>query len=109
MKVLSDERQAQIASKEPDPASFAEKRDSISRVMQTLEGLPGPQEEAIRLKFHQGLKYREIGEVMEISASNVGFLIHQGINSLREELSSHHPGLGRNHRRRCGRLPGATT
>jgi RNA polymerase sigma-70 factor (ECF subfamily) len=48
--------------------------------------LPARQAEAIRLKFQQRLSYRDIAQVMNISESNVGYLIHIGIRSLRDHV-----------------------
>lgn len=73
-------------SGEPGPAGEAETRDSASRVLRELSGLPENQREVLRLKFQHGLSYREIAGVTELSVSNVGFLIHRGLKSLRERL-----------------------
>ena len=56
--------------------------------MQTdlLERLPHNQQEVIRLKFQQGLSYKEIAAITELSASNVGYLIHTAVKKLRAEL-----------------------
>ena len=48
--------------------------------------LPENQREVLRLKFQCGLKYREISEVTGLSVSNVGFLIHTAISTLRKDL-----------------------
>jgi RNA polymerase sigma factor (sigma-70 family) len=51
-----------------------------------LARLSANQQEVIRLKFQQGLKYREIAAVTGLSVSNVGFLIHTGLKKLRAAL-----------------------
>jgi RNA polymerase sigma factor (sigma-70 family) len=53
---------------------------------QVLSGLSANQQEVIRLKFQQGLKYREIAALTGLSVSNVGFLIHTGIKQMRKAL-----------------------
>jgi RNA polymerase sigma-70 factor (ECF subfamily) len=55
----------------------------LSRAMSRLSA---NQQEVIRLKFQQGLKYREIAAVTGLSISNVGFLIHTGIKQMRKAL-----------------------
>jgi RNA polymerase sigma-70 factor (ECF subfamily) len=40
------------------------------------------------LKFQQGLSYKEIGKVTGHSVSNVGFLIHTGMKTLRGKVAS---------------------
>ena len=40
----------------------------------------------MRLKFQNGLSYKEISRVTELSVSNVGYLIHTAIQKLRQQL-----------------------
>jgi RNA polymerase sigma factor (sigma-70 family) len=55
---------------------------------QELKRLPENQQEVIRLKFQEGLSYREISEVTGLSVSNVGYLLHIGIKNLRDAMTS---------------------
>jgi RNA polymerase sigma factor (sigma-70 family) len=73
---------------EPSPAAAAETRDSVARAMQFLDLLPPNQREVIRLKFQSGLSYQEISRVTKLSVTNVGFLIHTGIKTLRQKLTA---------------------
>jgi RNA polymerase sigma-70 factor (ECF subfamily) len=50
--------------------------------------LPANQREVLYLKFQQGLSYKEIGKVTGHSVSNVGFLIHTGMKTLRGKVAS---------------------
>ena len=60
----------------------------MSRVLGILETLPANQQEVIRLKFQNDLTYREISQVTELSVSNVGFLIHTGLKTVRRKLDA---------------------
>ena len=71
----------------PDPADAAARGDSVSQVLRSLAQLPPVQQEVIRLKFQHGLSYREIGEVLNLTATNVGFLIHTGLKTVRRRLA----------------------
>lgn len=71
----------------PGPAEAAERTDSVSLVLKCLADLPPVQQEVIRLKFQHGLSYRAIGEVLNLTATNVGFLIHTGLQTLRNRLT----------------------
>jgi len=71
-----------------DPASAASGREEASGVLRWLNQLPEDQQEAIRLKFQEGMSYRQISEVTGHSVSNVGFLIHAGMKELRARLSA---------------------
>jgi RNA polymerase sigma-70 factor (ECF subfamily) len=51
-----------------------------------VDGLPDNQQEVVRLKFQNGLSYREISCITKLSVSNVGYLIHTAIQKIRAEL-----------------------
>jgi len=76
------------ASQEPEPSTVLEKKEELSRVLGILETLPLNQQEVIRLKFQNGLSYREIGEVTSLSIGNVGFLLHTGLKTVRQKLDA---------------------
>jgi RNA polymerase sigma-70 factor (ECF subfamily) len=69
-----------------DPAVRVEQRDSQSRAMDLMAHLPPNQQEALRLKFQHSLTYKEIAAVMGESESNVGWLIHSGLKTLRMKM-----------------------
>ena len=69
-----------------DPSAVAEDHDEARRARALLDCLPDNQQEVIRLKIEHGLKYREISEVTGLSVSNVGYLLHQGLTTLRRQL-----------------------
>lgn len=75
-----------VESPAPSPAAVLEKRETSQNVLQLLEALPPNQQEVIRLKFQDGLSYREISRVTGHSVGNVGFLIHTGLKAIRENL-----------------------
>lgn len=70
----------------PDPGLAAETRDSHDRVLQFMATLPENQREVVRLKFQNGLSYKEIAEVTDLSVGNVGFLLHTALKTLRTRL-----------------------
>ncbi|MDB6025004.1 MAG: polymerase sigma factor, sigma-70 family [Verrucomicrobiales bacterium] len=76
------------ASADPSPALAAETRDTTANALQFLNALPPNQREVIRLKFQSGLSYQEISRVTELSVTNVGFLIHTGIKTLRQKMNT---------------------
>ena len=52
-----------------------------------LETLPTNQREVIRLKFQNGFSYQEISRISGHSVSNVGYLIHTGLKTIRGQLA----------------------
>lgn len=74
---------------DPSPLDRLEQLDDASRVLRMLEDLPPNQREVIRLKFQNGFSYKEISRISGLSVSNVGFLIHTGLKTLRGRLGVH--------------------
>jgi len=77
-----------VTSTSSDPARLTEQRDATSHVLKQLARLPANQQEVLRLKFQHGLSYREVSAVTGLSETNVGFLIHTGLKTLRERLAT---------------------
>lgn len=86
MSRLSDDQAGRQPSPTPGPFDLAEQRDLGARALELLETLPPNQREVIRLKFQNGFSYREISRISGHSVSNVGYLIHVGIKTLRGQL-----------------------
>src|SRR5262245_16959176 len=78
---LEEERATEMPAKAGGPEAGIS-----SDLSGALSRLSANQQEVIRLKFQQGLKYREIAAVTGLSVSNVGFLIHTGLKKLRAAL-----------------------
>jgi len=89
MTQLSDEQVHRCLSPNPSPADVAEHRESAARVLDLMERLPASQREVIRLKFQNGFSYREISRISGQSVTNVGYLIHIGLKTIRGQLQPH--------------------
>ena len=77
------------------PPEAVEKKETAGRMLHAVGHLPENQQEVIRLKFQEGLSYREIGRVIKLSPSNVGYLIHTALKALRASMKSR-PGMAPN-------------
>lgn len=86
MKPLGDLQLETVESREPSPADAAEQRESSGRVRELLATLPTNQQEVVRLKFQNGLSYREISSVTNLTVTNVGFLLHTAVKTIRERM-----------------------
>ena len=86
MTRLSDDQVQQRASEAPGPLEVVERREASTRVLDLVETLPPNQREVIRLKFQNGFSYQEISRISGLSVSNVGYLLHVGLKSLRHQL-----------------------
>lgn len=72
----------------PSPAALAERHDTVSLALRLLGSFPPNQQEVVRLKFQNGLSYAEISRVTQLTVSNVGFLLHTAIKTLRQRLKT---------------------
>jgi RNA polymerase sigma-70 factor (ECF subfamily) len=86
MTRLDDGLGAGAVAAEPPAASGS--MAEAPRLQALVSALPARQQEAVRLKFQAGLSYREIAEVMDTTANNVGVLLHTAIKSIRGRLEA---------------------
>lgn len=91
MNRLSDEHAALLDAPAGSPAGLAERADAVIAVTAAMRSLSANQQEVIRLKFQHGLSYKEISAVTGLTVTNVGFLIHAGLKSLRGQLADENP------------------
>ena len=70
------------------PADALEHQDATSSVFARAYSRPANQREAIRLKFQNQFSYREIAEVMGLSESHVGVLLHLALKTLRQSFAT---------------------
>ena len=78
---IADEYSFQV---EPNEESdVLEKKEEEAQLLSLLTQLPEKQQEVIQLKFQNGFSYKEIAKITGLSSSNVGYLIHTGIKTMR--------------------------
>jgi RNA polymerase sigma-70 factor (ECF subfamily) len=87
MKTLENADQAKT-SRDGDPQVTAQQREAASRAGSLMDDLPPKQQEVIRLKVESELSYREISEITGLTVSNVGYLLHTGLKSIRIRLAT---------------------
>jgi RNA polymerase sigma factor (sigma-70 family) len=86
MVALEDEKAARIEGTTVAPDRAADWEERVAQVMNALDRLSDNQREVVRLKFQQGLSYKEISEATGLTSGNVGFLLHTGLKRLRSML-----------------------
>ena len=86
MQTITAEQTAAQASQEAGQAAVAERNDSAAQILRLVERLSANQREVVRLKFQNGLSYKEISRITELSVTNVGYLIHTAIQKLRQQV-----------------------
>jgi RNA polymerase sigma factor (sigma-70 family) len=91
MARLSDDHLHVYPSHDAAPAEAIEHREEAARVLALLGTLPQSQQEVIRLKFQNGFSYREISRISGHSVTNVGYLLHAGLKTIRTRLAASRP------------------
>lgn len=87
MRLTQDDPVDVIPADEAAPDDAAERDDALSAVLKALAQLPAVQQEAVRLKFQHGLSYKEIGAVLNLAPTNVGFILHTALKTLRTQFN----------------------
>ena len=83
-----DAREAPLDSgSDFDPSLTAERREMCSVVNQALARIPTQQREVLILKEYEGLKFKEIAEILHCPESTVKSRMYYGLNTLRAELA----------------------
>ncbi len=70
-----------------------EAKELQAKIQETLDGMPERTQEVFRLSREQGLKYKEIAELLEITVKGVEFQMGKALKTLRLELSEYLPVL----------------
>jgi RNA polymerase sigma-70 factor (ECF subfamily) len=91
MDPLDGASTSSAADSGPSPSDEVLRREAKSRLLQALDQLPSRQQELLRLKFGEGLSYKEISRVTRLSVSNVGYIIHVAVAGLRSRLADDAP------------------
>jgi RNA polymerase sigma factor (sigma-70 family) len=88
VKPLEETTTAKAAAEDPGPQQVTESRDSHARVIELMRALPENQREVVRLKFQNGLSYKEIADVTALKVGHVGFLLHAALQTLRARATA---------------------
>ena len=72
---------------QPLPDEEIARWEGIGLVRLSLETLDERSREVIRLKFNEGLSYKEISLRTGLSTGNVGYLLHHAIKAVGDELA----------------------
>jgi RNA polymerase sigma-70 factor (ECF subfamily) len=87
MTYLDEEMIEAREDEQPMPSQRLEQKEASGFLLKIVATLPPRQQEVIQLKFQNDLTYRQIAEITETSANNVGVLIHTALKSLRQRYA----------------------
>jgi len=71
----------------PCPDEHAQRMEDIQMTRASLQALKEQHRELLRLKFEEGLSYKEISDRTGLSTGNVGYLLHHALKHLAGELA----------------------
>ncbi|MDQ3119906.1 MAG: sigma-70 family RNA polymerase sigma factor [Verrucomicrobiota bacterium] len=85
---LDDEILEARQTADPGPAEQLEQKEAGGFLLRIIGTLPPRQQEVLQLKFQNDLSYQEIGEITNLSVSNVGVMIHNALKTLRKRYGN---------------------
>jgi RNA polymerase sigma-70 factor (ECF subfamily) len=77
----------QATDPQPLPDEQIARWEGIGLIRLSLEGLEERDRELVRLKFNEGLSYKEISARTGLTVSNVGYLLHHALKTIGDELA----------------------
>ena len=88
MNLFAEGQAERLVAAEPRPGANLERSEQHAAVLRLITQLPQNQQEVVRLKFQNGFSYQEISRITSLSVTNVGFILHTAIKSLRQNLTA---------------------
>lgn len=88
MSFFAEGQVERLTAAEPRPGASLERAEQHAAVLQLINRLPPNQQEVVRLKFQNGFSYQEISRITSLSVTNVGFILHTAIKTLRHQLAA---------------------
>jgi len=80
------ENELHLESPDSDPEETLIQKRRWSSINRIISNLPEREQDIIALKFGSGFSNREISNILRLSESNVGTIIHRAIQKIREEI-----------------------
>jgi len=81
-----------IATRESSPDQFAENREWAEWVREAVTTLPDPLQNAVKLVYFRGMKYREAAKVLSVPVGTVKSRLHSAIGRLGQSWREVHAG-----------------
>ncbi len=78
---------AETVDPQPLPDEQIARWEGIGLVRLSMEGLDERSREVVRLKFNEGLSYKDIAARMGLTVGHVGYLLHHAVKAVAVELA----------------------
>ena len=70
-----------------EPGGYLSQREEQSRLHDHIAKLPTREQEVLSLRLGQGLSYKQIAEITDLSVSHVGVILHEAVTKLRTAMT----------------------
>lgn len=94
---LKEEDEEKLSSDGPNPLEGLELKMDSENLMNEISKLSKRDQEILRLKYTEGLSYQQIAEAMDLTATNVGFILSQVLKNIRESMGQSRERAERKH------------
>jgi RNA polymerase sigma factor (sigma-70 family) len=86
VRMTPDDTAPEAVDVQPLPDEYLERMEAIGQARICLGELDERSRELVRLKFEEGLSYKEISERTNLTMGNVGYLLHHALKTLGDAL-----------------------
>ena len=84
---------ATALARSAEPAGHLAQREEQAKLQDQIARLPTREQEVLSLRLGQGLSYKQIAEITDMSVSHVGVILHEAVTKLRTAMTA--PSLSR--------------
>lgn len=70
-----------------EPAGYLSQREENEQLHDQIARLPTREQEVLSLRLGQGLSYKQIAEITDMSVSHVGVMLHEAVTKLRNAMA----------------------
>ncbi len=70
-----------------EPGGYLSQREEQARLHDQIARLPTREQEVLSLRLGQGLSYKQIAEITDLSVSHVGVILHEAVTKLRTAMA----------------------
>lgn len=70
-----------------EPAGYLSQREEQEQLHNQISRLPTREQEVLSLRLAQGLSYKQIAEITDMSVSHVGVILHEAVSKLRSAMT----------------------
>ena len=71
-----------------EPVGYLAQREEQQQLHDQIAKLPTREQEVLSLRLAQGLSYKQIAEITELSVSHVGVILHEAVTKLRVAMTA---------------------